>query len=289
MQDACRVTTITIVALDEFESFPPGAGELLIPSTLSEHPEWKQLGIRTEPLSMHAPGVELAPNIMMQQGDASFRTISPFGTLVLIKWANEFPIDRLAEIDWAAHWRASWASATAAWPAISAAHALPPQDWMFSFSIVEGPHGRIDAAARKVKELADLTSRLEAHGLWIGIGWNGGLAVRETAHCESGLDAIDAIATLVSLRWQVEAQAIRLVRDMLGDDHSANSRDAQTAKIVSISRRVYHAQTALEPSIFCVYGGDEVIARAFVEGWGADKLSARVDTAIDRLSAANEI
>jgi hypothetical protein len=285
----CRVTTIAIAALDEFDGVRPSTGQLLVPPTLSEHPEWNELGMRTEQTAETAEPIELAPGLELPQGRVEIRTIAPFGRLVLVRWTAELETDALKEIDWKQHWRHSWNSAEKAWPTIEAVHGLPAQDWLFSFSVVEGDAGDLGEAVMSAKSLPDLTCRLEAHGLWIGVGWDGGLFVRESSNCSTGLDAVDAIATLVSLRWQIETQAIRLIRDMLEEDHSADARDAQTARIVSISRRVYLAQTALDPSIFCVYGGDELVARAFVDGWGADKVSVRVNTAIDRLSAANEL
>jgi hypothetical protein len=285
----CRITTIAIAALDEFDSVRQSAGELLVPPTLSEHPEWNQLGMRTEATAETAEPIELAPGLVLPPGRVELRTIVPFGRLVLLRWTADVEIDALKEIDWKEHWRGSWNSTAKAWPSIESTHRLPAQDWLFAYSVVEGAAGELGDAIGRVRSLPDLTCRLEAHGIWIGIGWDGGLAVSEIGNCSTGLDAVDAIATLVSLRWQVETQAIRLIRDMLGEDHSADLRDAQTARIVSISRRVYLAQTALDPSIFCVYGADELVARAFVDGWGAEKVSARINTAIDRLSAANEL
>lgn len=289
MPETCRVTTLAIAALDEFECSETASGEALTPTTLSEHPEWRQLGMRTKPTPHSAGSIPLAPGLEMPAGSVAVRTITPFGRLILFRWTAEVEVGQLAEVDWKAHWRASWSSATEAWPRIAGAEQLPAQDWLFAYSVVEGSASGLQLATAKMNGLADLTCRLEAHGLRVGIGWDGGLVVREVEHCDTGLDAVDAIATLVSLRWQVEAQAIRLIRDMLSEDHSDDARDAQTARIVSTSRRVYLAQTALDPSIFCVYGADELVARAFVDGWGAEKLSARASAAIERLSSANEL
>lgn len=284
-----RVSTIAIIALDEFSHVVNSTGGPVMAATLAEHPEWIDLGMRVAAIAERAPEIELLPGLGMAGGEISFIWINPFGRIACVKWSHDYTVDELASTNWAAHWRYSWKAVTDAWPSMASAHKLPKQDWLFAFTVVEGTTSEMQGPTAVARTLPGATARMDADGMSIGLGWNGALIVRAVDSCETDVDAILAIATIMSLRWQVETHALRRIRKLLGNDQRRENRDTQTANIVAIARHVYNAQTTLEPSVFCIYGSDDLVARSFDEGWGAEKLSERVSAAIQRMSEANEL
>ena len=284
-----RVSTIALIALDEFQHATEEPGEPMIAASLAEHPDWPELGMRRKAIPANVAGIELHPGTVLPLEEVAFLWINPFGRLVCVQWTRECTTEELASTDWAAHWRNSWKAVEDAWAEISAAHALPKQDWIFAFSVAEGSTDEIGATRQRAMALTADGARVESDGMSAALGWNGGLVARDTGRSETDLGAIVAIASIMSVRWQVETHALRRIRRLLGSDQPTELRDRETASIVAAARHVYHAQTTLEPAVFCIYESDKLVARVFEDGWKSSQLTDRVGTAIERISEANEL
>lgn len=282
-----KVSTIAIAALDELEFRSELKGTNVRPGSLAEHVDWEELGMQELPVGLSGPRLHL--DGAGADGDARLFWISPFGRLVIFRWSWQIGQPGLNALDWPRHWQDSWSVLEESWPQVAAHLRLPDQEWLFAFSIVEGDEEEITPFLPVVRGLSDGNGHLSHSGVSASIGWDGGLVARIEERCRTELDAIVAIAAVASLRWQNDNHALRRIRGMLRQSGGRDVLDRQTASITRLARKVYDGQTTLDSDTLCVYGSDELIARAFSQGWSMDRLTARANDAIHRLTHANEL
>ena len=284
-----KVSTIAIAALDEIEFLSDIRGTHVRPGSLAEHVDWEDLGLQERPTGMQGPQLRLREADSSDVGDMRMYWIAPFGRLVVFRWTWSISQPVLNTVDWPRHWQDSWESLEKVWPTVAEELNLPKQEWLFAFSVIEGTEDEIVPFLPIVHGLSDGNGHLSHSGVSASIGWDGGLITRIDGRCRTELDAIVAIAAVESLRWQSDNHALRRIRSMLRESGGRDGLDQQTASITRLARTVYDGQTTLDSDTLCVYGSDELIARAFTQGWSMDRLTARANDAIHRLTHANEL
>lgn len=285
-----RVFTIAIVTFDEFgfEGMPGGSPSR--PELLSSNADWRDLDSRQLPLQLDSiDSPPLVADRLMESGEVTLRWIRPFGRVACMVWSTECTAETLAAVDWTSHWDSAWRCTTAAIPTLLDRLSDATNSWDFSFSVVEGSSDELATVIESMPRIEAATAQLRGSGLSIGLGWNHGLIASETGSSLIDVESIISIAVMTAIRWQVESQALKRLRDLLGEQAGDRNVEMQSRETLSLARRVYHAQTALDHDLVGVQGEDKLVAEAFSQGWGTSDLSKRACAAIDRMMDANEI